>query len=68
MNLQPHQTDTIAAFGHTAEQYAASIGEIYDSNWKSKLLKRNFTTNSLDEQKPDFGWGSKVDEYFSTPH
>jgi GWxTD domain-containing protein len=43
-------------------------GEIYDPNWKSKLLKRNFTTNSLDEQNPDFGWGSQVDDYFNTPH
>lgn len=48
--------------------HSDAIGEIYDANWKSKLLKRNFTTNSLDEQKPDFGWGSKVDDYFNTPH
>ena len=47
--------------------HSDAIGEIYDINWKMKLLKRNFTTNSLDEQKPDFGWGSKVDDYFNTP-
>ena len=39
MNLQPHQTDTIAAFGHTAEQYAASIGSLanYNSTYDALL-------------------------------
>lgn len=43
-------------------------GELYDIKWKEKLLRRNYTTNDLDEQNPDFGWGSKVNEYFNTPH
>ncbi len=43
-------------------------GELYDIKWKEKLLRRNYTTNDLDEQDPDFGWGSKVNDYFDTPH
>jgi GWxTD domain-containing protein len=43
-------------------------GEVYDIRWNQKLLRRNYTTNDLDEQDPDFGWGSKVNEFFDTPH
>lgn len=43
-------------------------GELNDYNWRVKLQKRNFQTNDLDEQDPDFGWGSKVNDYYSTPH
>jgi len=48
--------------------HSDAVGELYDANWKTKLQKRNFVTNSLDEQNPEFGWGSQVDDYFNTPH
>ncbi|PLW94049.1 MAG: hypothetical protein C0592_04145 [Marinilabiliales bacterium] len=48
--------------------HSDAIGEINDYNWKSKLQKRNFQTNDLDEQDPDFGWGSNVNDYFNNPH
>lgn len=43
-------------------------GELSDYNWRVKLQKRNYQTNDLDEQNPDFGWGSKVNDYYNTPH
>ena len=48
--------------------HSDASGEIYDINWKMKLVKRNFTTRSLDEQDPDFGWGSRVKEFYDAPH
>jgi GWxTD domain-containing protein len=42
-------------------------GEYSDYNWKVKLMDRNYQTNDLDEQDPDFGWGSNVNDFFTAP-
>lgn len=43
------------------------IGEKNDINWKSKLVLRNTPTQNLYDRDPDFGWGSRVNDYFNTP-
>lgn len=48
--------------------YSDVLGELRDYNWRAKLVKRNFASSSIDEQDPDFGWGSKVNDFFKNPH
>ncbi|MCX7696454.1 MAG: GWxTD domain-containing protein [Bacteroidales bacterium] len=48
--------------------YSDVIGELRDYNWRAKLVKRNFASSNIDEQDPDFGWGSKINDYFKNPH
>jgi len=48
--------------------YSDVFGELSDYNWRVKLLRRNYASSSIDEQDPDFGWGSKVNDFFKDPH
>jgi len=47
--------------------HSDAFGEIQDHQWQLKLNQRNFATSDPDMQKNDWGWGSKVDEFWDNP-
>ncbi len=47
--------------------HSDALGEIQDYQWQIKLNQRNFATNDPDLQKSDWGWGSRVDDYWRNP-
>ncbi len=47
--------------------HSDAIGEIQDYQWQVKLNQRNFATNDPDLERSDWGWGSRVDDYWRNP-
>lgn len=47
--------------------HSDAIGEINDYQWKLKLKRRDFITHNPDETETDFGWGSRVNDYYNFP-
>ncbi len=47
--------------------HSDAFGEVQDYQWQVKLNQRNFATNDPDLQKSDWGWGSRVDEFWDNP-
>lgn len=47
--------------------HSDAIGEITDYQWKLKLKRRDFITHNPDETETDFGWGSRVNDYYNFP-
>jgi GWxTD domain-containing protein len=47
--------------------HSDAIGEIQDLQWQLKLNQRNFATNDPDFRSTDWGWGSKIEDYWTNP-
>lgn len=47
--------------------HSDAFGEVQDYQWQIKLNQRNFATNDPDLQRGDWGWGSRVDDYWKNP-
>lgn len=47
--------------------HSDAMGEVQDYQWQVKLNQRNYATNDPDIQKSDWGWGSKVDDFWNNP-
>jgi GWxTD domain-containing protein len=47
--------------------HSDALGEVQDYQWQIKLNQRNFATNDPDLQRSDWGWGSRVDDYWRNP-
>ena len=47
--------------------HSDAIGEIQDYQWQLKLNQRIFTTRDPDMRDGNFGWGSKVRDYWNNP-
>ncbi len=47
--------------------HSDAIGEIQNPQWQVILHQRSFATFDPDLKKSDWGWGSKVDEYWRNP-
>jgi GWxTD domain-containing protein len=47
--------------------HSDAIGEIQNLQWQLRLHQRTFTTNDPDLQRSDWGWGSRVNDYWDNP-
>jgi GWxTD domain-containing protein len=47
--------------------HSDAIGELQNLQWQVKLHQRTFTTNDPDLQRSDWGWGSRVNDYWDNP-
>lgn len=48
--------------------HSDAFGEINDSSWQMKLVKRNNTSNDPYQDKSDDYFGGKANDYFKNPH
>jgi GWxTD domain-containing protein len=48
--------------------HSDAIGEINDPAWELKLVKRNTTTNDMDQTKGNDYFGGKANDYYNNPH
>ncbi len=47
--------------------HSDAIGEPYDGNWTLRVNKSKAGEGTRDNQQYNFGWGSRVNDYYNTP-
>lgn len=48
--------------------HSDATGELYDGNWMARLHKARASEGVREDTDYETGWGSKVKEYYNTPH
>jgi GWxTD domain-containing protein len=48
--------------------HSDAIGEVNNPAWELKLVKRNTTTNDMDQTKGNDYFGGKANDYYNNPH
>ncbi|HOJ24656.1 MAG TPA: GWxTD domain-containing protein [Bacteroidales bacterium] len=42
-------------------------GEYNNPNWRQRLARKVYSSGNPEDDNPEFGWGSKVNDYFDNP-